>query len=184
MTQGKFGVTDIISFKDDLDNETILKYAASVEKKSEHPIANGMMISSPETYPSNDFLSYLGEGVEAHVNDHNIKGVSPAYVKDLIMEISSLQLDDIIKQPKTLVYVMMDSELIGAIALADLIRPESKIAIEKLKKQGIKCIMLTGDNKDVAHWVADQLDLDEYFSDVLPQEKAAKSVKFKIEGLK
>ncbi|EKF48597.1 copper-translocating P-type ATPase [Thermosipho africanus H17ap60334] len=75
---------------------------------------------------------------------------------------------------KTVVFVVIDSEVKGAIALADVIRKESKEAIAKLKNMGIKCMMLTGDNKQVAKWVADELGLDEYFAEVLPHEKAQK----------
>lgn len=184
LTLGKFGVTDIIPIKNNLDKEEIIKYAASVEKDSEHPIAIGIVDSSPETYPAENFISHPGKGVEANVNGHKIRVVSPGYVKELGIEINSTELEEILKQAKTLVYVMMDSEVIGAIALADLIRPESKNTIKKLKKQNIKCIMLTGDNQDVAAWVADELDLDEYFAEVLPQEKAAKVVEVQNRGFK
>jgi P-type Cu2+ transporter len=184
LTQGKFGVTDIVPFNKHLNKEELIKYAASVEKESEHPIAKGILNSSSETYPAKNFLSHPGIGIEAMINNHNIKVVSPAYVKELNIKINSEELDEIINQPKTFVYVMMDSEVIGAIALADLIRPESNSAIKMLKKQGIKCIMLTGDNHDVARWVADELDLDEYFAEVLPNEKASKVIEVQNRGFK
>jgi Cu2+-exporting ATPase len=175
LTEGKFGVTDVISFKKDLFSEQeILKYAASVEKESEHPIAQGIVKSAPETYPIKDFLSHPGEGVEAMVEDREVKVVSPTHIKTDNLEVTNPELFDVLKQPKTVVYVIIDGENTGAIALADMIRPESKDAIQELQKQGIECIMLTGDNEDVARWVAEELGLDEYFSRVLPQEKAVK----------
>jgi Cu2+-exporting ATPase len=72
------------------------------------------------------------------------------------------------------VFVMIDGELKGAIALADVIRTESRKAITLLKEMGIRCMMLTGDNKEVAKWVSEEIGLDEYFAEVLPHEKAAK----------
>ena len=149
-------------------------YAASVEAESEHPVAEGITKSVAETYQIKDFHSHPGEGVQAMVGGHEVKVVSPAYIDREKIEITSSQLADIEKQPKTLVYVIIDGKASGAIALADLIRPESKVAIKKLQKQGIRCMMLTGDNEDVARWVAQELGLDEYFSRVLPQEKAYK----------
>ena len=77
-------------------------------------------------------------------------------------------------QGKTVVFVIIDGELKGAIALADVIRPESKKAISMLKDMGIQCMMLTGDNKQVAAWVSEELQLDDYFAEVLPHEKSAK----------
>jgi Cu2+-exporting ATPase len=185
LTEGKFGVTDVISFKmDDFSEEEILKYAASVEKESEHPVAQGILKSAQETYPIKDFHSHPGEGVQALVGDHEVKVVSPAYIETNKLEITSPELVDIRKQPKTVVYVVIDGEAAGAIALADVIRPESKNTILKLQRQGIQCMMLTGDNEDVARWVAEELGLDEYFYRVLPHEKALKVREVQEKGYK
>jgi Cu2+-exporting ATPase len=81
------------------------------------------------------------------------------------------------------VFVVADGEVKGAIALADIIRSESKEAIGRLKEMGIRCMMLTGDNEQVARWVADELGLDEYFAEVLPDEKAAKVREVQSRGL-
>jgi Cu2+-exporting ATPase len=86
-------------------------------------------------------------------------------------------------QGKTVVFVLIENKLQGAIALADQIRPESKEAITKLKNMGIKCIMLTGDNKKVAKWVSEELELDSYFAEVLPQEKTKKIKEVQSDGL-
>lgn len=185
LTEGKFGVTDVISFKeDDFSEEEILKYAASVEKESEHPVAQGIVKSVQETYPIKDFLSHPGEGVQALVGDHEVKVVSPTHIETNNLEVTSPELVDVQKQPKTLVYIIINGEAAGAIALADVIRPESKDAILKLQKQGIQCMMLTGDNEDVARWVGEELSLDEYFSRVLPQEKAFKVREVQEKGYK
>jgi Cu2+-exporting ATPase len=79
---------------------------------------------------------------------------------------------------------LLDGKLNGAVALADIIRPESKEAITRLKEMGVKCMMLTGDNKLVAKWVADEIGLDEYFAEVLPEQKAEKVKEVQARGLK
>jgi len=87
------------------------------------------------------------------------------------------------EQGKTVVFVLSGDKLKGAIALADIIREESKKAITKLKSMGIKCMMLTGDNEEVAKWVSDEVGLDEYFAEVLPGEKADKVKEIQSRGL-
>ncbi|MCB0729371.1 MAG: HAD-IC family P-type ATPase, partial [Ignavibacteriae bacterium] len=85
-------------------------------------------------------------------------------------------------QEKTIVYVLLDDKLTGAIALADIIREESRDAILGLKKMGIRCLMLTGDNKSVAKWVSKELELDDYFAEVLPYQKAEKVKEVQSKG--
>jgi P-type Cu2+ transporter len=82
------------------------------------------------------------------------------------------------------VYILSEEDLIGAIALADLIKEESAEAVQRLKNQDIKCIMLTGDNRQVAKWVADELELDEFFAEVLPHEKSETVKRVQEKGLK
>ncbi len=90
------------------------------------------------------------------------------------MQLENEQIKQLNSQGKTIVYVLIDNQVKGAIALADIIRPESKPAIDQLKSMGIRCMMLTGDNKFVAMQVASEIGLDEYFAEVLPQEKVSK----------
>jgi len=97
--------------------------------------------------------------------------------------INDKRIDEISSQGKTVVFVIIDGELKGAIALADIIRPESKKAISMLKDMNIYCMMLTGDNKQVAKWVAEEIGLDEYFAEVLPNEKADKIKEVQSRGL-
>jgi Cu2+-exporting ATPase len=86
-------------------------------------------------------------------------------------------------QGKTVVFVIIDQALAGAIALADIVRPESRRAITELKKMGIRSLMLTGDNRQVAQWVAEEVGLDDYFAEVLPQDKVAKVKEVQSQGL-
>jgi Cu2+-exporting ATPase len=183
LTQGNFGVTDKIVFSNDIREDELLKYAASVEARSEHPIAKGIALSSKEVFPVEGFKAITGKGAEGRVNGKNVKVVSPGYLREKNISIPDERVEKLSAQGKTIVYVLIDGELKGAIALADIIRPESKKAISMLKEMGIKCMMLTGDNKQVAQWVSEEIGLDEYFAEVLPQEKASKVKEVQQRGL-
>lgn len=183
LTEGKFGVTEIIVFSDDMNEKELIKYAASVESNSEHPIAKGIVSSSGETFPVESFRAIPGKGAEGNVNGRDVKVVSRGYLQEHSIPVSDDQVAELTEQGKTVVFVTVDGNVRGAIALADIILPESKEAISKLKEMGIKCMMLTGDNGQVAKWVSDETGLDEYFAEVLPQEKAAKVKEVQERGL-
>jgi len=174
LTQGNFGVTDKVVLVKDIDEYELFKYAASVESRSEHPIAKAIVLSCKDTYPVEGFKAIPGKGVEGIVRGVNVLVASPGYLKEKHIFVDDEEVNKLFFQGKTVVFVMIDEKVKGAIALADLIRPESKKAISMLKNMGIKCMMLTGDNKQVAQWVSEEVGLDEYFAEVLPQEKAAK----------
>jgi P-type Cu2+ transporter len=112
-----------------------------------------------------------------------VKTVSPGYLKENKIEINSERIEKLSSQGKTVIYVLIDGKVTGAIALADIIRPESKEALAQLKELGIRCMMITGDNKQVAKWVADEIGLDEYFAEVLPEKKVEKVKEVQSRGL-
>lgn len=188
LTKGEFGVTEIISFNKMEENE-ILKYAAAVESNSEHPIAKGIINSykerSSENYDLKDFNSIQGKGAEGIVNGKNVKVVSPGYLreKNIKIENSEEEIDRLSGEGKTVVFLVVEDRLEGAIALADIIREDSKQAIKDLKEMGVKPMMLTGDNKQVAAWVAKELELEDYFAEVLPDKKAEKIIEVQNRGL-
>jgi Cu2+-exporting ATPase len=183
LTRGKFGVTDVILLDSELKKEELLKYAASVESRSEHPIARGIAESAEDLYEVKNFKGITGKGAEGKVNNHEVKIVSPGYLKENNIAAEDGKIDELSAQGKTVVYVLIDGNAKGAIALADIIREESKEAIATLKKMGIRCMMLTGDNKQVAKWVAEELALDDYFAEVLPDQKADKVKEVQSQGL-
>lgn len=174
LTEGRFGVTDTLLFSKDSDEESLRKYAASVDAKSEHPIAKAISAASEKKLPVENFKSLPGKGVEGKVDGRDVKVVSPGYLDEQKIGMTDERVEPLQAQGKTVVFVLVDGELKGAIALADIIRPEAKQAIDALKALDIRCMMLTGDNKATAKWVSDQIGLDEYFAEVLPQDKAAK----------
>jgi len=183
LTEGKFGVTDAVLLDGELSEKELLAYAASVEVHSEHPIARGVVNSAEESWDVKDFKAIPGKGAQGVVKGKKVMVVSPGYLRENQMEIQDSKIEELNAQGKTVVYVMIDGKVVGAIALADIIRPESKEAVTRLKKMGIQTMMLTGDNKQVAKWVADELGLDGYFAEVLPHEKAAKLKEVQSRGL-
>ena len=183
LTQGKFGVTDVVPLSSKYDKNNVLKYASSLESYSEHPIAKGVVASAKETFKVEDFKSIPGKGVQGKINGKFVEVVSPGFLKERNIKISNEKVDELSSEGKTIVFVIIEGELKGAIALADIIRPESKEAIEKLKDMGIQCIMITGDRKEVAEWVSKEIGLDKYYAEVLPQEKAEKVREIQSEGL-
>lgn len=186
LTQGQFGVTDTLIFDSTLNEQELLSIAATVEAHSEHPIAKGIVASAKEKKSVTDFKAIPGKGAQGQVNGKQVAVVSPGYLRENNIAIASnhhAPIEKLSSQGKTVVFVLIDQKLVGALALADIIRPESKDAIAHLKERGIKCMMLTGDNHFVAKWVAEELGLDEYFAEVLPHQKTEKILEIQKRGL-
>jgi Cu2+-exporting ATPase len=183
LTKGEFGVTETLVFPDGLEEQELLRYAASVEDHSEHPIAQGITEATDERFEMEDFQAIPGKGAEATVDGRNVKIVSRGYLREQGISVDEARTEELSSQGKTIVYVLIDDELKGAIALADIIRPESPKAVSRLKEMGVQVMMLTGDDEQVAQWVADEIGLDDYFAEVLPDEKAAKVKEVQSRGL-
>ena len=177
LTEGRFGVTDILAL-DGAGEIDVLGAAASVEAYSEHPIARGVIRSAEErgipVHPAGNFRAIPGVGVEGEIAGRIIRVVGPGYLAERGISSGDERAETLQRQGKTVVFLLEDDRLTGAIALADIIRPESGEAIRRLKAMGMRCMMLTGDNREVAAWVAGELGLDEFFAGVLPHEKAEK----------
>ena len=171
LTKGEFGVTRIET-SGTISKIELLQYAASLEQSSEHPIAVGIMQKAKEEkleiFKTENFNAITGKGVEAKVNGKNVQVVSPGYLTEKNITIPA---DSTSSEAETIVFVLMDEQLAGYIALADEVRPESKDAIESFKKNRIKIMMATGDNEKVAKAVSDRLGLDGYYAEVLPHQK-------------
>jgi Cu2+-exporting ATPase len=182
LTQGKFGVTDIILLDDEIDADEVLKYAASLEAYSEHPIARGLAKEVDEHYPVEKFQAIPGKGVKGIIHDRKVEVVSPGHLAERGFTMEPEELEKLSRKGKTVVLVLVDGVLAMAVALADIVRPESKETIHGLKNMGIKCIMITGDKKEVAEWVSSELGLDQYFAEVLPSQKAGEVKKIQDEG--
>jgi Cu2+-exporting ATPase len=186
LTEGRFGVTDIVPL-DGRTEHDVLRLAAALESRSEHPIAAGIVRAATERgaqYPAPyEFAAIPGKGAQGTVDGVAVKVVSPGFLKEHGLAVVDARVTRLAEQGKTVVYVLAEGKVIGAIALADIIRPESREALGRLKAMGIKPIMLTGDSAAVARWVAGELGLDDYFAEVLPDQKAAKIEEVKRRGL-
>jgi Cu2+-exporting ATPase len=175
LTEGEFKVHFIETANDDIIENDVLYYAASVEQSSEHPLARGILKKAKENDVSldevSDFSAMKGEGVKGTVKGKNILVVSQEYIKK--NELKPLETNEE-HELSTSVYVIKDDEVIGSIGLYDKVRDEAKEAIEAFQKNGVDCYMLTGDNEKTAKEVSDYLGLNGYFAEVMPDEKQNK----------
>ncbi|EGQ1305359.1 copper-translocating P-type ATPase [Staphylococcus pseudintermedius] len=186
LTEGKFGVTDIQTFNN-IDENILLSYAATIENESEHPIARGILneakLKELELLEMSNFNSITGVGIEGTIDYKQVKVVSPGYVRKQKIDFDDKNFNKWSEQGKTVVFLLVNEELAGAIALADKIKESSKLTIEQLHKRNIKAIMLTGDNQKVANYVAEQIGIDEVYAEVMPNEKADKVTEIQERGL-
>jgi len=189
LTVGKFEVSKIVPlpFGEGLgvrltENE-IIRLASALEQKSEHPIATGILQKAKDltiTIPATEnFNAITGKGVEATVEGKKILVVSPGYLKE-----NNITVPDgfIANDTETVVFVIINNELAGYIALSDEIRPESAEAIKTLKQNNIKSILLTGDNSKVAKSVSETLGMNSFIAEVLPHQKLEKIKELQSKG--
>jgi len=183
LTEGKFGVSSIKIFDAEYDEKTIIQIAASLEVNSEHSIAKGILNKAKEltldTVKSEAFEVIKGEGIKGRINGEEVRLVSKGYLNKNNIKIPEEARE---RASGTLVFILIEGNLKALIELSDKIREDSFEAIKRLKKEGIKCWMLTGDNKEVAKEVADELELDGFFAEVLPHEKQNKIKELQDKG--
>ena len=175
LTVGKFEVSKIVSLLKDITENELIRLASALEQKSEHPIATGILQKAKDlsiTVPATEnFNAITGKGVEATVEGKKILVVSPGYLTEKNISIpDGFTAND----TETVVFVIIENELAGYIALSDEIRPESVEAIKILKQNNIKSILLTGDNQKVAASVSKTLGMDSFIAEVLPDQKLQK----------
>ncbi len=186
LTEGRFGVSNVIPLNEKNEND-LLALAASLESQSEHPIAQGIVDGAKErglnVSAPKEFKAIPGKGAQGKVDGHDIKVVSPGYLKENNLASDDERIRQVAENGKTVVYVLEDETILGAVGLADIIRPESREALKRLKEMGIQTMMITGDAEAVAKWVADELELDDYFAEVLPDKKADKVKEVQERGL-
>ncbi|QAS53597.1 heavy metal translocating P-type ATPase [Halobacillus litoralis] len=187
LTKGEFGVTNVIQAEGKEEKE-ILYWAASVEQNSEHPLARGILEKARANEISldrvEDFESITGKGLKGKVDGREVKVMSPGYMKEQDYAYDTEAFNELSEEGKTVVFVLLDDELLGMVALADMVRDSAKEAIAELKSRNIHSVMLTGDNEKVANWVADQLEMEEVYAEVLPDHKADKVKEVQAKGRK
>lgn len=183
LTVGRFKVTRIEAIDEAYTREQVLQYAAALEQNSEHPIATGVTGKARELHlqwPAvSDFKALTGKGITGTIDGKTVAVVSPGYVlENALLPPEAAKT----KAEETLVFVLISKTVIGTIALADEIRPESFDAIKSLHRHHIKTALLTGDNEMVARSVADQLGLDSVMAEVLPHQKLEKIKDLQAKG--
>ena len=179
ITKGKPILTNLIAYGKYNENE-LLKIAASVENDSEHPLAEAIVNKAKEKNieikPYEKFRAMPGYGIRAIFEGKEVQIGNRKLMENrkINVEISQEDYDILLNEGKTPMYISIDNELAGLVAVADVIKETSKEAIEKLKKMGIKTIMLTGDNEKTAKFIAKQVGIDDVISEVLPNQKSQK----------
>lgn len=183
LTVGKFEVVRYTTHKEEYSSEKILQYAAALEQNSEHPIATGILAKAKEKnlqlLSVTGFEAITGKGISGIIYGKDVMVVSPGYLKE---KYTFLTKDDAVKAEETLVFVLIDDDIAGSIALADEIRPESYDAIKTLHQNNIKAILLTGDNATVAKGVSERLGIDSFIAEVLPHQKLDKIKELQNKG--
>lgn len=181
LTKGEFGIADIIPNGDE-SADRVLQFAASINKNSEHPLAKAIVHEAEKRtitfLPVGEFSRLEGRGgAKGIIDGHEIFIGSDRLLLEhgfAIANESAQKMKKLSREGKTIIHVIVGGKFLGSIALADVIREESREAIATLKTLGIKSAMITGDTEDVAVWVANELGIDEYFAKVMPGEKAEK----------
>jgi P-type Cu2+ transporter len=183
LTQGSHEVAQVVSFQDPYTKEELLRLAAGVEQNSEHYISQGILKKVKAegiSIPRSESFNYLpGKGLEGKVEGRDVKVVGPNYIKEYNIQVPVSGAEEGVE---TVVYILIDNQVRGYVSLRDQIRPESAQAIQVLKENGIKNLLLTGDNERVAKSVSDQLNMDGYLANVLPHQKQEKVKELQAKG--
>ena len=186
ITEGKPKVTDIVT--KGLSEDELLRYASSAEKGSEHPLGEAIVVAGVERglelFEITSFKSVPGEGIVTLINDKNILIGNNKLMKNNNIDITSVENDvkSLASQGKTPMYMAIDGDLAGVIAVADTLKANSKKAVEALHKLGIEVVMLTGDNEKTAQAIAKEVGIDKVVADVLPGDKANEVKRLQDEG--
>jgi Cu+-exporting ATPase len=188
ITEGEPKVTDIITVNG-VDEDELLQLSASAERSSEHPLGEAIVNYAKERnlsfLPFEHFEAIPGEGIEVIINGKNVLIGNKKLMTDRNIEMTKeAQAERLANEGKTPMFIAIDKKEAGIIAVADVIKPSSKQAIEILHNMGIEVAMITGDNKRTAHAIAKQVGIDRVMSEVLPQDKAKEVIKLQQEGLK
>ena len=188
ITNGTPVVTDIIP-SENYTEDNLLSYASSLESKSEHPLAKAVVQkaidSSIKTLDTTDFKSLTGNGVSAKINGKTIVGGSVKHISSIanIDENIIKKADDLATKGKTPLLFVMDNQLLGIIAVADVVKSDSPKAIKELQNMGIKVVMVTGDNEKTAQAIAKESGVDEVIAGVLPDGKEKVVTQYKQKGM-
>jgi len=187
VTEGKPSVTEIVS-SDKWGEEDILRWSASIEQGSEHPLAEAIMTAASDRQitllEAKDFTAVAGRGVAAVVKDQQVLLGNRQLMQERDIDISAVMdaATALTHKAQTPVFLAVDGKMAGIISVADAIKNDSKAAIQRLHELGLKVVLLTGDNEATATAVARQVGIDQVVAEVLPEDKAAKVVSLQQQG--
>lgn len=179
LTKGEFGVSDVIALGD-LSKDDVLRVGASIDQHSEHVIAKSIVKAAKENGSSlvdpKDFSYAAGQGVSGVVDGKKMFFGNKSLMQAQGIETKKVRIEatNLSSQGKTVIYLASEKEILGLVALSDVLKEESFSAIKQLQSLGLQVVMLTGDNTQTAQYVAGQLGLHTFFADVLPDQKIAK----------
>ena len=189
ITEGKPTVTDVITTQG-TNPESLLQITASAEKGSEHPLGQAIVAGAQEKGMAflivDHFNSITGRGIEATIQGQSVLAGNRKLMDErgILLNILETESDRLADEGKTPMYVAVDGRLAGIIAVADVVKPSSKAAIQRLHKMGIEVAMITGDNKKTADAIAKQVGIDRVLAEVLPQDKSSEVKKLQADGRK
>ncbi|MGM0933153.1 MAG: heavy metal translocating P-type ATPase [Bacteroidota bacterium] len=181
LTKGEFGVTTIESLDEEWDEEKVLTWAASMEKKSEHPLAAGILKKAKEKnlelLNAEDYENITGQGIKARINGQEVIIAGGNYLEE-----KNIPADASPDAKGTVIYLVVENEPKGYLALADEVREDSKEAVKTLHENDIEVFMITGDREQVAKEVSEELGIEGYFANVMPEKKQDKIKEFQEKG--
>ena len=192
LTEGAHAVTGVATVED-ISEGQLLAVAAAAEADSEHPLARAIVKAaedhaeaSQEQLHSTDFSAAAGRGIQATVDGAEVLVGGPNMLRELELAtpgVFDAQVEEWSQRGAGVLHVVRDGQIIGALAVEDKIRPESRAAVQALQEQGVKVAMITGDATQVAEAVGKELGIDEVFAEVLPQDKDSKVTELQERGL-
>ena len=189
ITEGKPVVTDIIS-AGSIKKDDLLQLAASAEKGSEHPLGDAIVKDAEDKglklKKINSFKAIPGQGIKAVIDNVEILLGNRKFMRECDISLKDMEAvsDKLASDGKTPMYIALDSNISGIIAVADTVKENSRKAVDMLHKMGIEVVMITGDNKRTAEAIAAQVGIDRVLSEVLPEDKADEVKKLQFEGKK
>jgi len=189
ITEGSPSVTDVIPANENYTKDQLLQLAASIEAGSEHPLAEAIVESAKQQNLNfekvTEFNAIAGHGVQARINNQTVLFGNEKLMQQQNVKLSEKIIDkaqQLASDAKTPMYFAIDSALVGIIAVADAIKKDSIDAIKRLQHQGIRVIMLTGDNRATAKAVANKVGITEFIAEVMPEQKASKIAELQAQG--
>ncbi len=188
LTEGRPNVTTVEATSPDISADDVLRLAASIERLSEHPLAQAIVRAANaknlQSAVVEDFANVAGKGVRGRIDNVAVLAGNPRFISEEGIQLSGIlaQIKGHQARAETVVVVARNGAPVGILAVADTLKSDAKEAVVQLKNEGIATVMITGDNRTTADAIARQLHIDRFFAEVLPQDKAKEVERLQSEG--